>query len=169
MSDIIPSAEELIEVIDTGNINSNSFKLGTVAELFATLNTAKVKFDGEETAAEKQFAYLSSYTPAVNDRVLLASIGGTYIILGKIKYNVSAGGPMVVSELSVTTKVGFYGTAPRTKVSIGSMNSLVTTDSADSTYSSNEVTMLGHIKSDLGSLRSKVNEIVSLLVAYGLG
>lgn len=65
-----------------------NFKLGIVVELFEN-DTAKIKFDGEETDSEKQYAYLSSYIPVVDDRVLLAVTGGTYIILGKVNYNVS--------------------------------------------------------------------------------
>lgn len=62
-----------------------------MSELFYN-NTAKLIFDGEETASQKQYAYLDSYTPAVGDRVLLASISGTYVILGKINYDVKPSG-----------------------------------------------------------------------------
>ena len=44
-----------------------------------------VQIDGESAATTKKYTYLSSYTPAVNDRVLIAEVGGSYVILGKIK------------------------------------------------------------------------------------
>jgi hypothetical protein len=44
-----------------------------------------VQFDGETSASTKLYKRLSSYSsPAVNDRVLLVKVGGTYVILGKI-------------------------------------------------------------------------------------
>jgi hypothetical protein len=90
MSDI-PSAGELLSTVQPGQQGS-PFRLGAVAELFPN-ETAKIKFDGEETASEKQYAYLASYTPALNDRVLLAMTAGTYIILGKIFYTESPTDP----------------------------------------------------------------------------
>lgn len=44
---------------------------------------ATVKFDGEETASTKNYKCLSSYTPAANDRVLMAWFSGSGVILGK--------------------------------------------------------------------------------------
>ena len=44
-----------------------------------------VQIDGESSATTKKYTYLSSYTPAVNDRVLIAEVAGSYVILGKIK------------------------------------------------------------------------------------
>lgn len=70
------------------------FKLGTVAALFAN-NTAQVLFDGETTASEKQYAYLSTYVPEVDDRVLLVNVGGTYIIMGDISYNIAPSPPVI--------------------------------------------------------------------------
>lgn len=44
-----------------------------------------VQIDGESSATTKKYTYLSSYTPAVNDRVLIAEVAGSYVILGKLK------------------------------------------------------------------------------------
>jgi len=43
-----------------------------------------LQFDGETAPSAKKYKRLSSYTPAVGDRVLMAEIAGTYVILGKI-------------------------------------------------------------------------------------
>ena len=88
------TAEELVQETEPQEVESD-FKLGTVSDLFEN-GTAKIQFDGEETPSEKQYAYLSSYTPAKDDRVLLGATGGTYIILGKVNYNV---GPDVEEEI----------------------------------------------------------------------
>ena len=81
------TAEEFVLEIEPQE-ESKNFKLATVVELFEN-NTAKIQFDGEDTPSEKQYAYLASYTPKVSDRVLLGVLGGTYVILGKVNYNVS--------------------------------------------------------------------------------
>ena len=81
------TAEELVQETEPQEVESD-FKLGTVSDLFEN-GTAKIQFDGEETPSEKQYAYLSSYTPAKDDRVLLGAMGGTYIILGKVNYDAS--------------------------------------------------------------------------------
>ncbi len=57
-------------------------KLATVT---STSGGIAVQFDGETTASAKKYKRLASYSsPAVNDRVMMTKISGTYIILGKI-------------------------------------------------------------------------------------
>ena len=58
--------------------------LGTVKAITSGSGVT-VQIDGESSATTKKYAYLSSYTPAVNDRVLIAEVGGSYVILGKIQ------------------------------------------------------------------------------------
>ena len=41
--------------------------------------------DGESTPTTKKYKRLSSYSPAVNDRVLIAEIGGSFVVLGKVE------------------------------------------------------------------------------------
>ena len=84
------SAEDLIHE----NQEPNAMRLGTVAALFAH-GTAKVQFDGEDSPSEKEYAYLSYYTPQVNDRVLLSKFGKTYVILGALSYAVA---PPIIDE-----------------------------------------------------------------------
>ena len=43
-----------------------------------------VKFYGETENSQKLYKYLSGYTPAAGDKVVMANIGGTYVILGKV-------------------------------------------------------------------------------------
>lgn len=88
------TAEELVQSTETTE-EQKCFKLATVVDLFENA-TAKVLFDGEEEPSEKQYSYLDSYIPSIGDRALLGTLGGTYIILGKINYNVS---PPVEEEI----------------------------------------------------------------------
>lgn len=81
------TAEELVLELSNKE-ESENFKLATVVSLFGN-NTAKIQFDGEDTPSEKQYAYLESYKPTTEDRVLLGALSGTYVILGKVNYNVS--------------------------------------------------------------------------------
>ena len=90
---MITAEEFVLEINDTEQ--SKNFKLATVIDLFEN-DTAKVQFDGEDIPSEKQYAYLESYTPEIFDRVLLAVTGGTYVILGKVNYNIS---PPTIEEL----------------------------------------------------------------------
>ena len=80
------TTEELVEM--TESKEQSPFKLGTVVELFE-IGTAKIQFDGEEEPSEKEYSYLASYKPSIGDRVLLASVAGTYVIMDKIKYQES--------------------------------------------------------------------------------
>ena len=57
------------------------FRLATVT---STSGGVSVQFDGETAPSAKKYKHLSSYTPAVGDRVLMAEIAGTYVILGKV-------------------------------------------------------------------------------------
>lgn len=57
-------------------------KLATVKEVSA--NGTKIKFDGEGIVSEQYYSRLGSYIPTNGDRVLLAQIAGTHVILGKV-------------------------------------------------------------------------------------
>lgn len=161
MSDI-PTAQDLIEQPQKTTL----FKLGTVTELFAN-STAKVRFDGEEAASAKQYAYLSNYKPAVNDRVLMAAVSGTYVVLGKLSYNTSPGAEGSFSTLTTSgqatlnaakintsieidgdlnhdgSKIGFFGATPVNRQSVSQASSDAQT-------------------------RAKLNELIAALYLYGL-
>jgi hypothetical protein len=77
------TADELVVLIKQLSTNEKAFSLGVIQSDYSS-GRPKVKFDGDTTASSKQYPYLSSYTPASNDRVLLANIGGSHVIIGKI-------------------------------------------------------------------------------------
>ncbi|PYG88504.1 hypothetical protein LY28_01353 [Ruminiclostridium sufflavum DSM 19573] len=173
MSDVPSSAQFIQQVSDAES--QAVFKLGIVSDLF-TNGTAKIQFDGEETASEKQYAYLDGYMPTVGDRVLLAVTSSSHVILGKISYNTtpSSGSTGNFTTLSVTGttslsgNLGFFGSTARTQTSISDMSSLQTTESPDSTYSSNEVNMLNHMKQDMTNTYNKLKDILNALQDLGL-
>lgn len=78
---MIETKQEYIK--ESQHDQKSSFKLGTVTALIS--GSPKIRFDGEHTASEKLYKSLKSYTPTVNDRVLMAAVSGTYVILGAIK------------------------------------------------------------------------------------
>lgn len=57
------------------------FKIGTIASVNGK---PTIQFAGESQPSQKQYAYLASYTPTVGDRVLLAQVKGSYVILDKL-------------------------------------------------------------------------------------
>ena len=59
----------------------SNYKLATVT---STSGGVSVQFDGETTPSAKKYKRLASYSPTVNDRVLLIKAGGTYVIIGKV-------------------------------------------------------------------------------------
>ena len=69
-------ADEFLSIIDEKE-GKKVFRLGTIAD-------GKVQFDGEDSPSEKLYMKLGSYVVINGDRVLLAAVGGTYVILGKV-------------------------------------------------------------------------------------
>ncbi|SJZ60905.1 hypothetical protein [Anaerorhabdus furcosa] len=45
------------------------------------VNGLTVLIDGEEKPTQKKYAFANSYTPRVGDRVAIAQIAGTYIVM----------------------------------------------------------------------------------------
>lgn len=84
-------------------IKQATFKIGTVTALFEN-GYPQITFDGEGSASQKQYSRLSSYDPVVNDRVLLASISGTYVVLGKIGIGDGSTTDITASEILALLK-----------------------------------------------------------------
>lgn len=95
------NAEE--QVRDEIKDDSSLFKLAVVENLFEDKN-AKIRFIGEDTVSEKKYSYLQSYGPSIGDKVLLAKVNKTWIILGKVNYNVE---PIADTELDMSKYVKF--------------------------------------------------------------
>jgi hypothetical protein len=184
MSDI-PTTVEFLSTVEGGKQES-PFRLGVVTELFPN-STAKIKFDGEETASEKQYAYLASYMPALNDRVLLARTAGTYVILGKINYTESPTDPtesyFTVDGNKIKTNYnmeiqGWLGALN----TVSGGNSLIVDLKVDGklTHVGSSLGFFNHTpvgkqscstlssSADLAAVVAKVREMISILWNYGL-
>lgn len=59
--------------------------MATVVDFFES-GAPKIKFDGEDQPAEKEYSYLESYSPALEDRVFCMNFGESYIIMGKVNF-----------------------------------------------------------------------------------
>jgi hypothetical protein len=76
-------AEEFVKLISSLNTKEKAFSLGKIDPAY-TSGRPKVIFDGDTVPSTKTYPYLSSYTPQANDRVLIANVGGSHVIIGKI-------------------------------------------------------------------------------------
>ena len=65
--------------------------LGTIKS-YTQNEGVTVLIDGEEMPTQKDYKFLSSYSPVIDDRVLIEEISGTYVIIGKISDNSSSDG-----------------------------------------------------------------------------
>lgn len=59
------------------------FRLGRVDPDYSE-GRPSIIFSGESVKSGKQYPYLASYIPKGNDKVLLVSVGNSYVIIGKI-------------------------------------------------------------------------------------
>ena len=65
--------------------------LGTITA-YTSGTGVQVQVDGEDSGTTKNYQFLSSYTPAVGDRVILEEISGSYVIVGKVASTPDSGG-----------------------------------------------------------------------------
>ena len=88
MAELYDSAvEEKQDEIKNSSTDDN-YKIATVTSLFED-GCPKLTFVGEETESSKKYSYIYTYIPSVNDIVLLVKANNTYVIIGKIAYNVA--------------------------------------------------------------------------------
>lgn len=75
--------EEKFLEITRGQEKEAVFRLGKIDPLYSN-GRPKIVFDGETAASTKQYPYLAPYAPTAGDRVLLAKVAGSYVIMGKV-------------------------------------------------------------------------------------
>lgn len=66
-----------------GSADSGSFRLATVADYNSSTGST-LKFAGESSASAKRYKRISGVTFSTGDRVLVARISGTYVIIGRV-------------------------------------------------------------------------------------
>ena len=74
------NTEEFLNILK--NDEKKVFKLGKIDPNYVS-GDPKILFDGETQVSTKTYKTIN-YTPAAGDRVLLVSIAGTYLVLGKV-------------------------------------------------------------------------------------
>jgi hypothetical protein len=59
------------------------FSLGKIDPSYSS-GKPKIVFDGESSPSSKEYSYASGYTPKANDRVIVANVGGSHVVLGEV-------------------------------------------------------------------------------------
>lgn len=70
------------------NIPEDTYKIAIVTSFFEN-GCPRLTFLGEEQESNKKYSYIYTYIPAIGDNVLLMKTNKTYIILGKIAYDIT--------------------------------------------------------------------------------
>jgi len=129
------SAEDFIR--DSNKKTPSQFKLGTVGKGFVSGGAIPVLFDGSTAETLKKYNCIGSYIPAIGDRILMAEIGGSFVVIGNVSNSAKIKPSQVTPPISIST-----------------------TGTADTTYSSNEVTMINALLVDITNLKSTVSSLV---------
>ncbi|WPF64885.1 hypothetical protein YTCETSXE_CDS0089 [Staphylococcus phage MVC_VPHSA2] len=79
------NSDELVNIITNiaQNNNKSPFVIATVSSSHSS-GRPRLKFAGASSDSDITYPYLSSYTPAANDKVFCVQTQGTLLILGKI-------------------------------------------------------------------------------------
>lgn len=85
------NADEFVQLISKLGTESKPYSLGTIDPNFDGKGKPRVQFDGESSPSSKVYPYLSPYKPVAGERVVLANIGTTHVILGAIENNNNGG------------------------------------------------------------------------------
>jgi hypothetical protein len=81
----------------------------------------------------------------------------------------NAGGLFTIyGNLKVSGYFGVFGTTPVGKTTVADLAALVTTETAGASYTTTTQDMLNHIKTDLSSIRNKLNAFLGATRSYGL-
>lgn len=75
------TAEEFVKMLGKQDA-VGAFRFGSISSIYATGDPA-IQFDGETIESGKTYKCLDCYHPKAGDRVLLARVGGSYVVLGK--------------------------------------------------------------------------------------
>ena len=76
-------ARGFARLLTSSGDQSVSFRLGYIDAGYVS-GLPQVVFDGETSASTRQYPYLASYTPAADDRVLVAMVGHSGVVVGRI-------------------------------------------------------------------------------------
>ena len=78
MADLIPK-----EASAGSSAQACELRIATVAD-YNSSSGSTLKFDGESSATSKRYKRISGITFATGNRVLVAKVSGTYVIIGRV-------------------------------------------------------------------------------------
>lgn len=81
------AVEEKIDMMKNNTLE-DTYKIAIVTSFFEN-GCPKLTFLGEEQESNKKYSYIYTYIPILGDKVLLMKTNRTYIILGKIAYDIT--------------------------------------------------------------------------------
>ena len=76
-------ARGFARLLTSSGDQSISFRLGYIDSGYVS-GLPQIVFDGETSASARLYPYLASYTPAADDRVLVAMVGHSGVVVGRI-------------------------------------------------------------------------------------
>lgn len=92
-----------------------NYKIGTIADVNGK---PTIRFAGEDQPSQKKYSFINSYKPTPGDRVLLAGVSGSYVVLGKISQDIDdpddpVGGNPIIFEQDLVLRNGWenYGSS----------------------------------------------------------
>ncbi len=145
------TTDELLS-IQQDQTQEKDFKLAKVVSLFPS-GTAKIQFYGEDTASEKEYSYLSSYKPKQNDIVLVIPFSDTYIIAGRVLFQITLADSTVTEEM-LNAALSNYAT-------LTAIANFVTQNTLNNTLSSYSQNGHSHDQLDWENYRAGFNYILN--------
>lgn len=92
------NTDDMLEIQQQSQEPEKEMKLAKVVSLFET-GTAKIQFYGEDTPSEKEYSYLASYKPQINDIVLMIPFADSYIIAGRVLFQMVLDNSIVTEDM----------------------------------------------------------------------
>jgi hypothetical protein len=79
-------ANEFVSLIEELKSTDKPFSLATIDPAYTT-GLPKLIFDGDTVPSAKGYSFVNGYNPSAGDRVVLANMGNTHVILGGVVNN----------------------------------------------------------------------------------
>jgi hypothetical protein len=131
-------------------------------------NGLKVLIDGETSTSTKKYSYLASYVPAVNDRVVIEEIGGSYVIIGKIVTEIEQSG--IVRQADNATNADYANSAAYATSAQNAVNAANAENAANAALAAKATTALACSgNSDTATVAEKAQGIDWRCMTYESG
>ena len=143
----------------------SAFRLGTITAIKPQGTT--VKFEGEDTASDKAYTVVQTYTPTVSDRVVLLNISGTYVVLG------SVGPPKTKTDYILASEKGSVNGVATLNADGKVVQTVLNADNASWSNTASKLESVGSLaylssNADITSTVNKVNNIIGKMISSGM-